>query len=180
MASEPSSRRRLRSLLHSIKPFFPIKQAWTPLDVKKVAVIGVHGWFPGSFLRRVVGDPVGTSNKFASMMGTAVSQFFQERYGIVLPEESISLIPLEGEGKILERVDMLFTQLNDPFRTWMLQVQEADLVLVSAHSQGTPVSTILTSRLIEMGYLNPAKQKIGILAMVFCLILGRYMSRAIS
>lgn len=40
----------------------------SPHDIKNVVIIGVHGWFPGTILRRVLGDPVGTSSKFATMV----------------------------------------------------------------------------------------------------------------
>ena len=32
-----------------------------------VVVIGIHGWFPGALLQRVVGAPTGTSHRFAGI-----------------------------------------------------------------------------------------------------------------
>ena len=69
---------------------------------KKVVVIGVHGWFPGAIVRTVLGEPTGTSTKFASMMGLALEEFERE-YGLKF--EKITLIPLDGEGTIEKRVD---------------------------------------------------------------------------
>jgi hypothetical protein len=66
----------------------------SPYEIKKVVIIGVHGWFPGSILRRVLGDPVGTSSKFATMMGFAVVKQFKEKYGISLSHHDITFIPL--------------------------------------------------------------------------------------
>lgn len=45
-------------------------------------------------------QPTGTSTKFASMMATAVEQF-ADKHGV---EFDITKIPLEGEGKIEQRI----------------------------------------------------------------------------
>ena len=51
---------------------------------------------------RVIGEPTGTSSKFANMMGQAVRKFFDEK-GV--DDLRLTLIPLEGEGTIESRVD---------------------------------------------------------------------------
>ncbi|KAL2913608.1 hypothetical protein HK105_206910 [Polyrhizophydium stewartii] len=137
----------------------------TPFDIERVAVIGVHGWFPSRLLQRVVGEPIGTSTHFARKLALACQHFFYDRYGISLPMDAMTIIPLEGEGKVEDRVDLLYNQLVNPSRKWSSAVRDADLVLVSAHSQGTPVATMLVARLIENGLLDPRKQRTGILAM---------------
>lgn len=87
-------------------------------NVKRVAVVGVHGWFPAKMLNscvpfhrfrvrwvltyRVIGEPTGTSVKFANMMGQAVKRFFSDK-GI--DDIRLTLMPLEGEGTIESRVD---------------------------------------------------------------------------
>lgn len=53
-------------------------------------------------MRTLLGEPTGTSPKFASMMETAVLQFMEER-GVTL--EKLTSIPLEGEGTIDHRVE---------------------------------------------------------------------------
>ena len=53
-------------------------------------------------IHSVIGEPTGTSVKFASMMGAAVKRFFSER-GV--EDLRITLMPLEGEGTIESRVD---------------------------------------------------------------------------
>ncbi|KAH9244717.1 hypothetical protein BSLG_002278 [Batrachochytrium salamandrivorans] len=137
----------------------------TPFHIERVVIIGVHGWFPGRLIQRVVGEPTGTSLHFAQKMALACRHFFFDRYGISLPMDAMSIIPLQGEGKVEERVELLYDQLLDPKHDWVNAIRNADLVLVSAHSQGTPVATILVSRLIEQGILDPTKQRTGILAM---------------
>ncbi|XJO75150.1 hypothetical protein BDV3_005869 [Batrachochytrium dendrobatidis] len=137
----------------------------TPYDIERVAIIGVHGWFPGRLLQRVVGEPTGTSTHFAQKMAFACKNFFYDRYGINLPLDNMTVIPLEGEGKVKDRVELLYDQLTDPAKKWIDAIRSADLVLVSAHSQGTPVATMLVARLIEQGILDPRKQRTGILAM---------------
>lgn len=53
-------------------------------------------------MMRVIGEPTGTSSKFANMMGQAVRKFFDDK-GI--DDIRLTLIPLEGEGTIEHRVD---------------------------------------------------------------------------
>jgi len=71
-------------------------------NVKRVVVVGVHGWFPAKIVNSVIGEPTGTSSKFANMMGQAVKKFFDDK-GI--DDIRLTLIPLEGEGTIEHRVD---------------------------------------------------------------------------
>ncbi|KAJ3192392.1 hypothetical protein HK101_006629 [Irineochytrium annulatum] len=137
----------------------------TPYDVKEVAVIGVHGWFPGRLIQRVVGEPTGTSARFAEKMAEACRRFFLRRYGITLRADAVTLMPLEGEGKVEERVDLLYRQLVDPKRGWLPKLRSADLILVAAHSQGTPVSVMLWARLVKEGIVDLGRQRAAILAM---------------
>ncbi|KAJ3303152.1 hypothetical protein HDV03_004140 [Kappamyces sp. JEL0829] len=130
-------------------------------DTKKVCIIGVHGWFPIKILQRVVGEPIGTSAYFANKMQSSANLYFQSR-GLDIPEEHLTVIPLEGEGKIFDRVDMLYDQLMAAGKE---KVMEADLVVFSAHSQGSPVSAILMQRLFKEKIVNPLVQRTGILAM---------------
>ena len=53
-------------------------------------------------MRTVLGEPTGTSTKFASMMCQALDEF-QERHGVKF--EKVTQMPLEGEGTINKRVD---------------------------------------------------------------------------
>jgi len=83
---------------------------------KRIVVIGIHGWFPGAIMRTLLGEPTGTSPKFASMMKGAVEAFLREQ-GIRLQTDGerregegeqgvkITCIPLEGEGTIERRVE---------------------------------------------------------------------------
>ncbi|KAJ3016157.1 hypothetical protein HKX48_004179 [Thoreauomyces humboldtii] len=137
----------------------------SPHTVRRVVVIGVHGWFPGKFLQRVVGEPTGTSDRFAEKMSMAVRAFFSEKYNITLDDDAITQMPLEGEGKVERRVEILYRQLVESNHGWKAKLVDADMVFVAAHSQGTPVSTMLLSRLIKVGLVEPSRQKIAFLAM---------------
>ncbi|RKP36926.1 hypothetical protein BJ085DRAFT_24325 [Dimargaris cristalligena] len=85
-------------------------------------------------------------------------------YSLVNHLESVSLIPLVGEGKIEDRVNALWDQLVD-MMPWLPALYQADTVLIATHSQGTPVSTLLLDRLITQGLVNPQRQRVGMLAM---------------
>ncbi|GMK56231.1 hypothetical protein CspeluHIS016_0300710 [Cutaneotrichosporon spelunceum] len=126
-------------------------------DVERVVVIGVHGWFPAKMLTSVIGEPTGTSSKFANMMGDAVRKFFKEK-GVDEHDIRLTLIPLEGEGMIEHRVDKLYKQyLSNP--AWINDLRRADAVLFAAHSQGCIVTTHLISRMIAQGHLRTTKNR---------------------
>ncbi|KAJ3148121.1 hypothetical protein HDU89_004968 [Geranomyces variabilis] len=136
----------------------------TPHSVKRIVVIGIHGWFPGRLLQRVVGEPTGTSSRFAEKMGLAVRSYFSEKYAITLGPEAMTLMPLEGEGKVEDRTELLYRQLHET-EGWHKKLQEADMIFVAAHSQGTPVSILLLSRLISENLIDTSRQKVAFLAM---------------
>ncbi|KAJ2993015.1 hypothetical protein HDV02_002709 [Globomyces sp. JEL0801] len=137
----------------------------TPYDIEKVVIIGVHGWFPNKIFNPVIGEPVGTSAYFANKMEKALSGYFRDRHGIHLLPEDVEVIPLEGEGTIEERLHNLYNLLVDPSKDWKQKVIDADLVVLSAHSQGCPVSALLLSKLIQEQIVTPGRQRVGILAM---------------
>nr|XP_019009541.1 uncharacterized protein I206_06190 [Kwoniella pini CBS 10737]OCF48322.1 hypothetical protein I206_06190 [Kwoniella pini CBS 10737] len=129
-------------------------------QVKRVVVVGVHGWFPAKMLNSVIGEPTGTSTKFANMMGQAVQQFFHEK-GV--DDIRLTLMPLEGEGTIESRVDRLYkAYLSNP--AWINDLRRADAVFFAAHSQGCIVTTHLLSRMIAQGS-DGGYQKVAMLAM---------------
>ncbi|CAE6491825.1 unnamed protein product [Rhizoctonia solani] len=116
----------------------------------RAAVIGVHGWFPGPLVRSVFGEPTGTSVKFATMGVDALRQF-AEKHDLEL--ESVTPMPLEGEGTIEHRVTKLYDDLlKHP--QWLADLHRADVVLVATHSQGSIVSTHLIARLISDGHIR--------------------------
>lgn len=116
---------------------------------ERVVVIGVHGWFPGTVMRTVIGEPTGTSTKLANMMVEALDAF-QEAHGVKF--KKVSNIPLEGEGTINRRLDKLYTSLTSN-QEWMDDLHEADVIFISAHSQGTVVSTHILDRLLRDGHI---------------------------
>ncbi|KAJ1913022.1 hypothetical protein H4219_005379 [Mycoemilia scoparia] len=234
-------------------------------EVKKIVIIGVHGWFPTKILQLVAGEPTGKSQRFCEKMKNGLLEYFMDEYGIDLDnvngvdgEKAISCISLVGEGQIQDRVEMLFKQLvedqdykesppvaaaaensnandakqpngaptgggksdkineanlngkgkndNDsdsneskpppqqssvsekditPIantssatakeneatetestkKTNIEKLQEADMVFIVTHSQGTPVSAQILDRLIDLQILNPRKQRVCFLAM---------------
>ncbi|KZS95642.1 hypothetical protein SISNIDRAFT_452293, partial [Sistotremastrum niveocremeum HHB9708] len=117
---------------------------------KRVVCIGVHGWFPSWMLRTLTGEPTGTSSKFASMMTSSVEAYAEE-HGFAL--QKVTTIPLEGEGKIADRVQKLYSSLTSN-EAWMEDIHEADVIFVVAHSQGAVVSTEILDKLITDGHVR--------------------------
>ncbi|WAR57708.1 hypothetical protein PtB15_8B761 [Puccinia triticina] len=100
--------------------------------LNRLAVIAIHGWFPGPWLESVLGKPTGTSAKFASMMDHALRIYLRQQ---------------TGEGKVDDRVRLLFNQLISR-QHWLEAVQNADAIFVVSHSQGCLVSCKLIEKLI--------------------------------
>ncbi|KAF8631498.1 hypothetical protein AX15_002364 [Amanita polypyramis BW_CC] len=123
---------------------------------KRVVVIGVHGWFPGAVMRTVIGEPTGTSSKFANMMVQALEEF-QDEHDVEL--EKITKIPLEGEGTIKQRVEKLYSNLLAN-QEWISDIHAADAILVATHSQGSVVSTHLLDRLIGDKHIRTARNRV--------------------
>ena len=140
------------------KHVFLVKE---PPKIKKALAIGIHGLFPASLLRTVIGQPTGTSIRFANHAAAAIRRW-GDRHGCVDCE--IEKVALEGEGKIAERVDNLWKLLLN----WIDHVRQADFILVACHSQGVPVALMLVAKLIEFGVVSTGK--IGVCAMgkLFC------------
>lgn len=126
-----------------------------PPRIRKAVAIGVHGFFPSPVFRKVIGEPKGTSIRFATAAAASIKSWCEDR-GY---EPEISNIALEGEGFIADRVKTLWTLLlND-----VDAIRKADFVLVACHSQGVPVAVMLVAKLIQFGCVNSAR--IGICAM---------------
>lgn len=140
-----------------------------PPRIKKAIAIGVHGLFPASFLRPVIGQPTGTSIRFANHAAEAIRRW-ADSHGCADCE--IEKVALEGEGKIGDRVDNLWKLLLN----WIDHIRKADLILLACHSQGVPVGVMLVAKLIDLGIITTAR--IGICAMgktlVFCKFMAHY------
>ncbi|KAK3302298.1 uncharacterized protein B0T15DRAFT_300365 [Chaetomium strumarium] len=143
----------LRSQQPSAKHVYLRKE---PPKIRKAVAIGVHGLFPANYLRPMIGQPTGTSIKFANHCAEAIRRW-ADSHGC--EDCEIEKIALEGEGKIAERVENLWKLLLN----WIDQIRSADLILIACHSQGVPVSIILLAKLIELGIVTSAK--VGVCAM---------------
>lgn len=123
--------------------------------IRKAVAIGVHGFFPMKILQRVLGEPTGTSVRFANE-GAAAIQRWADKHNISVDIEKIAL---EGEGRVSDRVEVLWKLLENKLDV----IQAADFILVCCHSQGTPVGVHLVARMIEYGLVE--KSKVGIIGM---------------
>lgn len=143
-----------------------VSQKIGPLNkIKKILIIGVHGFFPTKMIRPLIGAPKGTSLKFANEAEKAMLRYCIENNLITEGEAndiSIQKIALEKEGKIFDRVTF-FTEI---LTKWKSELNDADFIFVASHSQGCVVSIMLLAKLIKMGILkNPLTKRIGILGM---------------
>ncbi len=146
-----------RLLLHGhqepVKHVFLVKD---PPKIKNALAIGIHGLFPAPLIRTIIGQPTGTSIKFANHAAAAIRRWTDQNGSV---ECEIEKVALEGEGKIAERVDNLWKLLLN----WIEHIRKADFILVACHSQGVPVAAMLIAKLVEFGVVSNGK--IGICAM---------------
>lgn len=144
-------------LLRNHQP--PAKHVYLTKEVpkiKKAIAIGVHGLYPANYLRPMIGQPTGTSIKFANHAAEAVRRW-ADSHGC--EDCEIEKVALEGEGRIGERVENLWKLLLN----WIEHIRGADLILIGCHSQGVPVSIMLLAKLVELGVVTGAK--VGVCAM---------------
>ncbi|OTB07140.1 hypothetical protein M426DRAFT_318168 [Hypoxylon sp. CI-4A] len=158
MKSNPSIIKQITQLLlrtqqPSTNHVFLAKE--TP-KVKKAVAIGIHGLFPASFLRPMIGQPTGTSIRFANHCAEAIRKW-ADSHGC--GDCEIEKVALEGEGKIADRVDNLWKLLLN----WIEHIRGADLIVLACHSQGVPVGFMLLEKLIDLGVIT--NSKIGVCAM---------------
>lgn len=143
----------LRTQQTPVNHVFRIKD---PPKIRKAIAIGIHGLFPATYLRPMIGQPTGTSLRFASLCADAIRRW-ADNHGS--PNCDIEKVALEGEGKINERVDNLWKLMLN----WIEHIRNTDLILIACHSQGVPVSIMLMEKLIDLGIITNAK--IGVCAM---------------
>ncbi|MCJ1281590.1 hypothetical protein MMC26_000910 [Xylographa opegraphella] len=153
----PGLLEQLRNYLYATKATIPrhVSLLKEPPRIKKALAIGVHGYFPAPLLRSVLGQPTGTSIRFADSAASAIRKW-TEAHGYSCETEKIAL---EGEGKIEERVDLLWKLILN----WIEDISKSDFILIACHSQGVPVAIMLVAKLIKFGCVNGAR--IGICAM---------------
>jgi hypothetical protein len=121
-----------------------------PPKIKKALAIGIHGLFPAALLRTVIGQPTGTSIKFANYAAAAIRRW-GDQHGCVDCE--IEKVALEGEGKIAERVDNLWKLLLN----WIDHIRKADFIMIACHSHGVPVALMLVAKLVEFGVVSTTR-----------------------
>lgn len=158
MKENPSILKQISALLLRTKqlPAKHVFRTQNPPKIKKAIAIGVHGLFPAAYLRAMIGQPTGTSLKFANLCADGI-QRWADSHGC--GDCVISKVALEGEGRIETRVANLWNLLQN----WMDHIRDADLVVVACHSQGVPVSVMLLEKLVESGAISRAK--VGVCAM---------------
>ncbi len=124
--------------------------------IKKAIAIGVHGLFPAAYLRPMIGQPTGTSIRFANHCAEGIRRW-ADCHGS--EDCEIEKVALEGEGKIAERVENLWKLLLN----WVDHIRQADVLMIACHSQGVPVGVMLLAKLIDLGIITT--QKVGVCAM---------------
>ncbi|KAI0541465.1 hypothetical protein GGR58DRAFT_456132 [Xylaria digitata] len=127
-----------------------------PPKIRKAMAIGVHGLFPASYLRPMIGQPTGTSIRFANHCSEAIRRWTENNAS---GDCEIEKVALEGEGKIADRVNNLWKLLLN----WIEHIKNADLIMLACHSQGVPVSVMLLAKLIDLGVIT--NSRVGVCAM---------------
>ncbi|KAH0490377.1 hypothetical protein TgHK011_001848 [Trichoderma gracile] len=134
MKENPSILRQITNLVlrTSQPPPNHVLRVKDPPKIHKAIAIGVHGFFPAAYLRPMIGQPTGTSLRFAGLCADAIRKW-ADNHGS--PDCEIEKVALEGEGRINDRVANLWKLLLN----WVEHIRQADLVIIACHSQGVPV-----------------------------------------
>lgn len=127
-----------------------------PPKIRRALAIGVHGYFPTPLIRSVLGQPTGTSIRFANSAASAIQRWSDAQNF----KCDIEKVALEGEGKIAERLDLLWNLLLN----WIDKVRKADFILVACHSQGVPVANMLVAKLFSTGMIKSTRVAICAMA----------------
>ncbi|EJU05139.1 hypothetical protein DACRYDRAFT_19736, partial [Dacryopinax primogenitus] len=120
--------------------------------VRRAVIVGIHGWFPGGMLRSVLGEPTGTSAKFAQMQRDALLDSLRKLSEARIKLDTLTEIPLEGERTIAHRLEKLYSTLKSN-EMWMNDIHQADVILFACHSQGSIVTCQIMDRLLEEGHI---------------------------
>lgn len=136
--------------------------------IKKIVIIGVHGFFPFKMVKTLIGEPTGSSMRFTNEATKAIYKWLEtneevhKELGEVGEEEEIDIetISLEGKGKIENRVENLYKLLLN----WIEVINNCDFLFMIGHSQGSAVAIHLLAKLIENHHVKTI-QKIGLLSM---------------
>jgi hypothetical protein len=127
--------------------------------IRKAISLGVHGFFPAPLIQKVLGQPTGTSIRFANYGASSIKAWCEANQPEIKDVE-IEKVALEGEGHVSDRVDTLWKLMLN----WLSHLRQADFILVACHSQGVPVAISLMTKLIQLGCLS-VHARIGICAM---------------
>ncbi|KAK5047096.1 hypothetical protein LTR84_007039 [Exophiala bonariae] len=170
----PSILQQLARLLYYTKEpeFKHLHIVKDPPRIANALAIGVHGYFPAPLIRSVLGQPTGTSIKFADMAASAIKRWTAKQ-GYHCEVKSAAL---EGEGRIAERVELLWKLLLN----WIDEIRKSDFVMIACHSQGVPVAIMLVAKLIAFGCISGARVGICAMAGVNMGPFQEYKSRWIS
>lgn len=174
LEQHPSILQQLARLLYYTKEpeFKHLHIVKDPPRIANALAIGVHGYFPAPLIRSVLGQPTGTSIKFADMAASAIKRWTKNR-GYNCEVKSAAL---EGEGRIAERVELLWKLLLN----WIDEIRKSDFVMIACHSQGVPVAIMLVAKLIAFGCISGARVGICAMAGVNMGPFQEYKSRWIS
>lgn len=120
-----------------------------PQGACRVVVIGIAGWSPGAVTRKIAGGLPSSSTKFVDMTCSALASF-EEEHDVKFAK--VTKIPLEGDGTVSRKVEKVYQHLLSS-EEWVNDIHSADFIFVSAHSQGSIVSTHLVDLLIRDGHI---------------------------
>ncbi|KAI0338674.1 hypothetical protein BDW22DRAFT_1362769 [Trametopsis cervina] len=119
----------------------------------RVVVIGVAGWMPGTITRTLAGGLPSSSTKFVDLTCTALEKF-EEEHGFRF--KKITRMPLEGDGTTERKLARIHSHLLGN-EEWVQDLHAADVIFVSAHSQGSVVAAHLIDKLISEGHIMTSR-----------------------
>ncbi|KAI9695100.1 MAG: hypothetical protein M1820_008925 [Bogoriella megaspora] len=159
--------------------------------IRRALAIGVHGFFPAQFLQMILGQPTGTSIRFANAAAKAVERWVEQYQPSTTTSPTTDTTPgsptggstalrrsstktlrseradIEIEKVALEGEGMVADRVDALWKlllNWLDSIRRADFIMVAAHSQGVPVAIQLVAKLLQFGCVRDGV-RVGICAM---------------
>mmetsp|Transcript_11458 Transcript_11458/g.12571 ORF Transcript_11458/g.12571 Transcript_11458/m.12571 type:complete len:709 (-) Transcript_11458:89-2215(-) len=144
--------------VHEISPTFALD------ELKTVCILGCNGWAPDlSFARH--SHTVRSSADMESLQAAKrLCNLTRDAIKEYLPGAMITSYPLANSGSTTMRLKALKKQIISEQKLRQCIIQ-SNIVIVTTHSQGAPIATILIADLIKRGIIRPDKQRVGIVSL---------------
>lgn len=113
--------------------------------IKRILIIGVHGFLPSKFVKSHVGDNYNADALYFTRSSRKMMEKWLRNQGKNPQDYIIDCVALEGQGKHEKRLAKLTSLLSN----WKSKIEESDFIYVVGHCHATIVAVSLLAYLLE-------------------------------